>query len=153
MKGGAHPSPFAALSFSNAIKVTIYCWVERESFPVVAWRSPGSNTLFTATFCTITEPLLPFDHGVFLAAIPDGTRLHDFLPLIELWKLLTDRLSCLKEWPLSIGDQSFKGQSDLPCSLMMYPGTRGYSADSRSRGVCSGTALFAIISVSCMVKS
>ena len=25
-------------------KVPIYCWVDRESFPVVAWRSPASNS-------------------------------------------------------------------------------------------------------------
>ena len=59
MKGRAHPSPFPALSFPNSKKVLIYCWVDRESFPVVAWRSPVSNSRFTATFCTITEPLQP----------------------------------------------------------------------------------------------
>ena len=30
MAGGAHPSPFAALSFPNSKKVPIYCWVDRE---------------------------------------------------------------------------------------------------------------------------
>ena len=30
MKGGAHPSPFAALSFPNSKKVPIFCWVDRE---------------------------------------------------------------------------------------------------------------------------
>ena len=30
MSGGAHPSPFAALSFTNSKKVPIYCWVDRE---------------------------------------------------------------------------------------------------------------------------
>ena len=30
MKGGAHPSPFAALSFANSKKVPIYCWFDRE---------------------------------------------------------------------------------------------------------------------------
>ena len=29
MKGGAHPSPFAALSFPNSKKVPIYCWVDK----------------------------------------------------------------------------------------------------------------------------
>ena len=29
MKGGAHPTPFAALSFLNSKKVPIYCWVDR----------------------------------------------------------------------------------------------------------------------------
>ena len=43
MKGGAHPSPPAALSFPTSKKVPIYCWVDRESFPVVVWRSPASN--------------------------------------------------------------------------------------------------------------
>ena len=45
MKGGAHPSPFAALSFPNSKKVTIYCRVDRESFPIVAWRSHGVCTV------------------------------------------------------------------------------------------------------------
>ena len=31
MKGGAHPSPFAALSFPNSKKVPIFCWVEFSS--------------------------------------------------------------------------------------------------------------------------
>ena len=29
MKGGARPSPFAALSFPNWKKIPIYCWVDR----------------------------------------------------------------------------------------------------------------------------
>ena len=29
MKGGAHPSPFAALAFPNSKKVPIFCWVDR----------------------------------------------------------------------------------------------------------------------------
>ena len=44
MKGGANPSPFAALAFTNSKKVPIHCWVDRESFPVAAWRSPASNS-------------------------------------------------------------------------------------------------------------
>ena len=28
MKGGAHPSPSAALAFPNSKKVPIYCWVD-----------------------------------------------------------------------------------------------------------------------------
>ena len=44
MKGGAHPSLFAALAFPNSKKVPIYCWIEKESFPVIAWRSPASNS-------------------------------------------------------------------------------------------------------------
>ena len=44
MKGGAYPSPFASLSFPNSKKVPIHCWVNRESFPVVGWRSPASNS-------------------------------------------------------------------------------------------------------------
>ena len=35
MKSGGHPSPFAALSFSNLKKIPIYCWVGRETFPVI----------------------------------------------------------------------------------------------------------------------
>ena len=31
MKGGAHPSPFAALSFPNSKKVPIYCWIVSKS--------------------------------------------------------------------------------------------------------------------------
>ena len=41
---GAHPSSFAALSFPNSKKVPIYGWVDRESFPVAAWRSRASNS-------------------------------------------------------------------------------------------------------------
>ena len=48
MKGGAHPSPFAALSFTNSKKVPLYCWVDRESFPAAAWRSRASNSRDTA---------------------------------------------------------------------------------------------------------
>ena len=57
MRGGGHPFPFAALSFPNSKKVPIYCWIDIESFPVVIWQSPASNSHFTATFCTITETL------------------------------------------------------------------------------------------------
>ena len=42
MKSGAYPSPFAGLPFPNSKKVPIYCWVDRERFPVVAWRIPAS---------------------------------------------------------------------------------------------------------------
>ena len=38
-------------------KVPTYCWVHRDTFPVVEWRNPASNSRFKATFCTITEPL------------------------------------------------------------------------------------------------
>ena len=55
MKGGAYLSPFAALSFPNSKKVPIYCWVDRESFPVAAWRSRASNSRDTATFWSIAE--------------------------------------------------------------------------------------------------
>ena len=66
MKGGAHISPFPALSFP-------ICWVDSESFLVVAWRNPGSNIRFRATFCTITEPLKPLDHGTSLSSIQLST--------------------------------------------------------------------------------
>ena len=49
MTGGANSSPFAAQSFPNSKKVPIYCWVDRESFLVVAWRSPASTSRFTVT--------------------------------------------------------------------------------------------------------
>ena len=68
MKGGAHPSPFAALSFLNSKKVPMYCWVDRESFPVAAWRGRASNSRFTATFCTVVELLQPLDHDASLTA-------------------------------------------------------------------------------------
>ena len=44
MKGEAHPSLFAALSFLDSEKmVPIYYWVDRESFPVVGWMAkPGA---------------------------------------------------------------------------------------------------------------
>ena len=44
MKGEAHPSLFAAFSSPNSKKVPIYCWVDRGSYPVVAWRSQASNS-------------------------------------------------------------------------------------------------------------
>ena len=58
MKGGAHPSPFAALSSLIRKRVFIYCWVDRESFPVAAWRSRNSNSRDTATFCAIAGSLV-----------------------------------------------------------------------------------------------
>ena len=72
MQGKAHPSPFAALSFPNSKKVPIYCWVGRESFPVVAGQSPASYSRFTATICTIIVLIKK------LAAI-----LSDILPLLS----------------------------------------------------------------------
>ena len=50
MKGGAHSFPFAALSFPNSKKLSIFCWVDRESFPVAAWRSRASNSRFYGDF-------------------------------------------------------------------------------------------------------
>ena len=44
MKGGAHPFLFAALAFFISKKVPIHYWVDRQSFPVVAWRSLASNS-------------------------------------------------------------------------------------------------------------
>ena len=44
MNGGAHTSPFAALSFPDSKKAPTHCKVDKESFPVVAWRSPTSNS-------------------------------------------------------------------------------------------------------------
>ena len=35
---------FCCLSLQCFEKVSIYCWVDRESFPVVAWRSPASKS-------------------------------------------------------------------------------------------------------------
>ena len=63
IKGGAHVSPFAALSFPYSKKVPIFCWVNRESFPVAAWRSRASNSRDTTTFCAIAELFSPLDHG------------------------------------------------------------------------------------------
>ena len=34
-----YPAPFVALSFPDSKKQPIYCWVDRDSFPVVGWRS------------------------------------------------------------------------------------------------------------------
>ena len=48
MKG--HSFPFAALSFPNSNKLSIFCWVDRESFPVAAWRSRASNSRFYGDF-------------------------------------------------------------------------------------------------------
>ena len=44
MEGGAHPSNFTALAFPNSQKVPIHCWVDTESFPVVACQSPALNS-------------------------------------------------------------------------------------------------------------
>ena len=46
MKGRAHLSPFTSLSFSESKKLPIYCWVDKESLPVIGWRSPALNTTF-----------------------------------------------------------------------------------------------------------
>ena len=43
MKGRAHVSPFTALSFPNLKKEPMYCWVDRESFPVVEAKSQSHN--------------------------------------------------------------------------------------------------------------
>ena len=40
MKGRAHSLPFTALFFPDSKQVSIYCWVDRESFPFFRW--PGS---------------------------------------------------------------------------------------------------------------
>ena len=61
-----HQSPFVALSFPNLKKIPIYCWVDRESFPVLSWQSQALNLCFAATFCTITKQLYPLDHGAYL---------------------------------------------------------------------------------------
>ena len=44
MKGGAHPSPFAALSFPNSIKVPIYCWVGRLFLSLHGKAQPRTHT-------------------------------------------------------------------------------------------------------------
>ena len=43
-KDGANHSPFAALCFPDSKKGTLYCSVDRESFPFVGWRIPASNS-------------------------------------------------------------------------------------------------------------
>ena len=45
MKGGTHSAPFAVLSFPDSEPVLIRCWVDNV-FPVVRWRSPGSEGEF-----------------------------------------------------------------------------------------------------------
>ena len=55
MKDGAHPSPRPSLIRK---KVPIYCWVDRASFPITAWRKPAPHNL-PVTFCT----LKPLDYG------------------------------------------------------------------------------------------
>ena len=57
MKGGAHFSPFAALSFPSSKKVHIYCWVDRNFQSLDGDVQPRTHDLPT-TFCTITKPLL-----------------------------------------------------------------------------------------------
>ena len=68
MKGGAHPSPFVALSFPDSKKVPIYCWVDRHSFPVVAWRGPGSNSRPYGDFLHHNRAALTFDYGASLSS-------------------------------------------------------------------------------------
>ena len=36
IKDGAHPSSFPSLNFPDSKKVSIYCWVDKERFPVEA---------------------------------------------------------------------------------------------------------------------
>ena len=84
MKGRAHPSPFAALAFPNSKKVPIYCWVDRESFPVVAWRSPASNS----------RPYGDFLHRN-RAALTTGPR-HLLKPTCILCQLF--RIQCQYSW-------------------------------------------------------
>ena len=57
INGGAHPSPFAALSFLDSKKIPIYRWVDKEIFPVDACRSQASSSRPYGDFCIITEPL------------------------------------------------------------------------------------------------
>ena len=58
MKGGAHPSPFAALAFPNSKKVPIYYWVDNESFPIVAASNsrPYGDFLHHDRAAQITRP-------------------------------------------------------------------------------------------------
>ena len=55
MKGEAHPSPSAGLSFPDTKKVPIYCWVDSHSF---LWSDgeaqPRTHNLL-ATSCTIAK--------------------------------------------------------------------------------------------------
>ena len=44
-------------------KIAIYCWVDKDSFPVIGWRSPGSILRPSGNSCTITESLYPLDYG------------------------------------------------------------------------------------------
>ena len=46
IKGGAHPSPFPALSFPESKKVPIYCWVDRvfQSSKMPGRVEPDSRT-------------------------------------------------------------------------------------------------------------
>ena len=64
MKGGAHPSAFAALSFPNLKMVPNYCWVDRVSS--LRMVKPALNSRFTGSLSapkpshsnhTTTEPL------------------------------------------------------------------------------------------------
>ena len=57
MKDGTYTSPFAVLSSPVTKKVPIYCWVYRQSFPVVEFQ-PQTHELF----CTLTKPHQPIDY-------------------------------------------------------------------------------------------
>ena len=43
IKSGVHISPFAVLSFPDSKQIPIYCWGDRERFPIVGWPNSVSN--------------------------------------------------------------------------------------------------------------
>ena len=64
MKGGAHLSPFAALSFSVSKKAPTYCWVDRV-FQLLDGEVQPQTRGRPATSYTISKTLLPLDYGTF----------------------------------------------------------------------------------------
>ena len=56
MKGKAHSSPFAALSFPNLKKVSVYCLIDRESFSRRHMVKPSLELVLYGNFLHITEP-------------------------------------------------------------------------------------------------
>ena len=69
MNGGAHPSPFAVLSFPDYKKVPVYCWVD-SFFQSSDCEAQPRNHKSRRKVCTITMWLLPPDYGAALPIHP-----------------------------------------------------------------------------------
>ena len=70
MKGGAHLSPLATLSFPDLTEVNIYCSTDRvfmsPKIEIVLW----SHDLSATQFCAVTESLYLFGYGASEQELP-----------------------------------------------------------------------------------